>query len=298
MQVATILPIPHLNLERDNHYHMALAHLVERDQAYTTFFRQMSDRGDFVLMDNGVVETGEAMPIDQIMFLAKVIRPTEIVLPDKIYDMGATLAMASQSLKYVRSVDVNIRVLAVPQGATPLEWAECCNRLLDMGVDSIGISRFVSKYFYSRLEALTMASRLLHSGVDIHLLGCPNDPHEVAATQRGFNRPIRGVDSGVAAMYTQVGLRMDGGEPKPDMKLDFTRELDMKLLKDNVEYWRDACRGKITYATGDCLCGAKGQVRIDVEGIWYNLCRKCHQEHVVNNRRAIEYGHRQLGRDR
>ena len=235
MKIATILPIAHLNLEKFNDYHLCLAHLLG-DIEYHNFFWKQQDK--YVIMDNGVVETGKAMPIKRLISLAKSVGATEMVLPDEIHDCSLTLQMAHDAMYEIKQQELDIKIMAVPQGRNLAEWQTCVREYLRMGIDCIGISRFIVKYI-SREEALASTPELLESKLDIHLLGCPNRPQEIADINARFGNRIRGVDSGVATMYTQEGIRMSDGENKPDVELHFFETIQNQiLLVENVEYWR------------------------------------------------------------
>lgn len=246
MKIATILPIAHLHLEQNNDYHLCLAHLLGDDE-YFNFFKAQASAGKFVMMDNGVVEVGKPLTIEELYDLAVEVGVNEFILPDAIRDRGATLALSGQAIGYclkrMRSEGRWMNLVAVPQGATAEEWADCVREMLAWPVRTIGISRFTNAYFPNRLEALRAVPELIASSKDIHLLGCPGDPAEMADIDRSFPGRIRGVDSGIAAMYTQVGKAMCDGEPKPVVELDFAGVLPEFLLKLNIAWWQDRIQG-------------------------------------------------------
>lgn len=62
--------------------HLVLAHLVDRDEQYTSFYKQMSKRGDFIMMDNSAYELKEPFSPDKLIDLATKCGAHAIVLPD------------------------------------------------------------------------------------------------------------------------------------------------------------------------------------------------------------------------
>ncbi len=240
MDTATILPIPHLHLADNETYNMALAHLVE-DEAYADWFRMKSSRGDFILMDNGVVELGYPMESHEILARAREIGASEVVLPDYPLDRLRSMETHRRGLEDLGGI---LPLMAVPQGSSCGEWRESVLELIRWPVNSIGVSRFVVELFPDRLHALCSVPELLDSDKEIHLLGCPGIANEVALIDMHLSGRIRGIDSGIAAIYAQEGIAIDSGEPKPNVELDFTAEVDEDLLKHNVEYWRrEICYG-------------------------------------------------------
>lgn len=249
MKIATILPTEYLGLEMRNDYHLCLAHLLG-DARYGEFFKHQARKGNLVMMDNGVVETGEPMDIHELITLADHHGVHEMVLPDKIYSKQETLMRGGRAMFYFykkrSEMEHDIDLVAVPQGADAREWAICVKEMLEWPVKTIGISRFIYRYFPSRAEALRSVPELVDSDKEIHLLGCPNDPREIYEVEQAFPGRVRGVDSGIAAMYTQVGKYAGDGDPKPDVELDFSNDaLDEGLLQRNVEWWRNRCLGNV-----------------------------------------------------
>jgi len=243
MRIATILPTSYLFLEKKSDYHLCLAHQVKKDPIYAEFFKMQVTRGAFVIQDNGVVETGTPLNIDELVSLADQIKCQEMILPDFIYDLTKTLRMSLSALRYVRDkLSREMRLMAVPQGDTQGKWVACVREMLSWNIDTFGITRFlVPKVFSSRLLALESVPELLKSNKEIHLLGCPENPREIAEIDKAFLGRIRGVDSGIAAIYTQAGQVLAGDKPDRVIDLD-AKLLDEGLLKSNIRIWKGGCK--------------------------------------------------------
>ncbi len=241
MKIATIVPSEFLSLTAEDSYFMALAHLVGEDDRYTAFMRRRSDDGRFILMDNGVVE-GFQQNLYELLKRARLIRATEIILPDSIADGAETIKKTVQAVQYIEQVGVPSRLMAVPQGKTIEEWTQCAEQLIKLPIDAIGISKFITRDAgkSARLSAL---GELLSLGwtKDIHLLGCWENPQEVFALYR-LCPEIRGVDSAIAYVYAKEGLFIDPAIPRPMNEINFgDTDVDNWLLRANIGRWKSYC---------------------------------------------------------
>ena len=116
MKIATILPTKHLSLEADSDYHMCLAHLMDNDE-YRKFFEWQVARGAHVIMDNGVVETGEPLPAHKLFEIAAASGITEMTLPDKINDRMVTSHLHEYALDLLACFYCSDqKVMLIPQG--------------------------------------------------------------------------------------------------------------------------------------------------------------------------------------
>lgn len=65
-----------------SNFHLVLAHQLDIDDKYADFYRQMSERGDFIICDNGAFELGESYDPNRLVELADKCKAHAIVLPD------------------------------------------------------------------------------------------------------------------------------------------------------------------------------------------------------------------------
>ncbi len=237
MEVAHISSIPFLKRNEPlTRQHMALAHLAEEHEEYRSFHRTAAALGDFVTLDNSVIELGEAVPIDYLVKLADEIGAVEIVLPDAFKDMDKTLSLIDRA---VRRVPDHLRAMAVPQGSTAEEWLECAYQIVVRywrDIRTIGIPKVTTTLFDGgRLAALEAYCEMLLQRAqfypnirDIHLLGIWEDPREVHAIACSqYGRYVRSVDSCMAYLAAQEGVRFDLVQwpGRPARKMDFHSEL-------------------------------------------------------------------------
>lgn len=252
LRIATILPVPFLELEGKSDYHMCLAHLMHVPE-YGQFFARMAEHGRFVLMDNGVVETGQPLPFDELLSIARAFDVTQMTLPDMIRNSKKTIEMHDRAARSVKGSHPSF--MAIPQGDSLPCWVKCARHMVkmadDWGVRAIGVTKFLEGMVDQRSDAI-LAADLLNSGLEIHLLGTlGDDATEIYRTHMACGQQIRGTDSGAAAIWTQAGCLL--GEPRPRIELDFMTHggiaegFDKKLLMQNREAWFRAVRtGVIT----------------------------------------------------
>ena len=212
-RIAHIVPLVHLKDTADNQYHMCLAHLVSCTE-YREHFAEMARKGKFVLMDNGAAE-GSQLGFDNLFEMYEQINPTEIVLPDTLYEPGSTIQKTRSFLNEMANRNVHYRTMAVPQGRTLEEW-EACARIFvkDTRINSIGVSKFLNiatQDRYVRFKACEKLYGLIleyeRQDLEVHLLGCDEGPLVVKAIQEAYPF-VRGCDSAFAYLQSQARKKM------------------------------------------------------------------------------------------
>ena len=251
MKVATILPTLLLNLTEDNDYHMCLYQEIMNNLAYRSFYKHQVNKGAFVIMDNGAAE-GVNPSIEELIPAYDIINPSEIVLPDVVGDFSETYKRTLRSYTYLveRGLITKYQIMAVPQGANFNEWLECLEHFLRLpNITTIGISKFTSKLYKDeleniniRLECVDNVIRLaekFNRQVQIHLLGCYNNPREIAEINEKYPGKVRGVDSAIAYVYSRNNEHIVSGNRPDQAHIDFRNEyiLNMDLLKTNIKLW-------------------------------------------------------------
>lgn len=228
-RVAHIVPVSHLADTVDMQYHMCLAHLVDNPE-YKAHFAKMSAEGRFVLMDNGAAEGAQLSP-PLLVDMYEEIGPTEIVLPDTLYEPGSTIQKSRNFMRVLdeAGLDGKYRLMAVPQGRSLREW-EACARIFvkDTRINSIGISKFLNiatKDRTIRFAACMCLLRLIveykRHDLEVHLLGCDEGPLVVKMIHEKFPF-VRGCDSAFAYLQAQAGKMMSLEDDKrPDGTIDF-----------------------------------------------------------------------------
>ena len=228
-KVAHIVPVSHLGDTADNQYHMCLAHLVKESDEYTTHFAKMAVDGKFVLMDNGAAE-GAQLRFKELFEMYEKIKPTEIVLPDALFNSASTIQKSRVFLQMMQDEGVEYRTMAVPQGRTLKEWAACARIFAkDTRINTIGVSKFLNiatKDRYVRFRACEILSNLIREynridDLEVHLLGCDEGPLIVKMCHEAYPF-VRGCDSAFAYLQAQAGKRMTlMDDSRPGGTIDF-----------------------------------------------------------------------------
>jgi hypothetical protein len=218
---------------------MCLAHLVLKDEQYAKFYRTMSEQGKYVLMDNGAAE-GEQISVEDLVRAYHKVKPTEVILMDTLSNGASTVKKSEQSLEYFTNAGFNCKFMAVPQGKTLNEWKKSARKLLALGVDSIGVSKFLTVTTGERLirhEAVAALETMfketgLHA--EVHLLGCDAGPQEINLIFRRFDF-VRGCDTALSYLFAQAGKVMYMASKRPAGEIDFLKgKVSEKLLNMNT----------------------------------------------------------------
>lgn len=230
------MPLKFLELTKDNQYHMCLAHLVLQSDEYASFYRRMSNEGKYVLVDNGAAES-QKMTYDDLMRVYEKINPTEIVLPDVLFNMDGTIARTSEFLEEYGGDLSKYKKMIVPQGTTEVQWLKCLREMLEIGeFDTIGVPKWLGAR--SETARVKISLELSDSNVEVHLLGCSENPIIVQCC-RAVNPNVRGCDSAFAYICAKAGYNgIDAYTTRPRASINFledTEEGNLRLLMDDFE---------------------------------------------------------------
>lgn len=240
-RVAHIVPVSHLKETEGLQYHMCLAHLVGNKE-YRNHFAKMAKLGRFVLMDNGAAEGAQLQPEKLIEAYAEIC-PSEIVLPDTLYESGSTIQKTRNFINKLdnRNLLGEFRLMAVPQGNTFAEWLACARIFVkDTRINTIGVSKFLNactKDKYIRYKACMELAGLIveykRADLEVHLLGCDEGPSVVKIIRNHFWF-VRGCDSAFAYLQAQSGKMLTTeDDSRPEGTINF---LDGKYYDGFVKY--------------------------------------------------------------
>lgn len=188
-------------------YHLLLAHDVAvNQQEYKSWFG--SHRNMTVIMDNSVIELGNAVDLKVIKKACDAVDVTTIVLPDVLLDGKATVESCTNALEtwpsefkmYLgafsgENTSKRRGFMYVPQGKTLAEWAWSAQQLASHpDINFWGIPRNMVGEFGTRRDAIELAYAL-NPHRRIHLLGfSDNIPDDVVCAR---DRRVEGIDSAV-----------------------------------------------------------------------------------------------------
>lgn len=247
MKLATILPTHYLSLAKDDEMHMALAHLIGKDEVYTQFFKDRAAEGKHVILDNGVVETGVPVSIEELVSKALMIGASELILPDHFMQGEATIQSAIECIPYVRKTAPDMKIMVVPQGETVEEWLYFAREIIQLDIDTLGIPKVLTKLGGrdARLEVLADLGYSLR-GLSVHLLGCWENPLELKLIAKAVATkqilPVRSCDSAIAYAYAREDMSITSGE-RPTGAIDFgAKDAPVDKLRHNILIWEDSVK--------------------------------------------------------
>lgn len=232
MQIAFISPIDDLGYDYTN-YHMALTHLVLKYPDYADHYKKLVGQGSFVMLDNSLIELGEAASLEKVLEAAAIINPSEIVLPDVYKKGNDTVNAVDNALIKLRQLaekngpeNYNFQLQAVCHGETEEEWKETWHRLQQYReLGTIAIPKVTEHQFGSRTPLVKWALDNNDDEKEIHLLGCWSDINEFKDYTLDMKEKIRGVDTSIV-----YHCAIDNTDTKPDWKIDLEKSYKIDPL--------------------------------------------------------------------
>ena len=220
MEIAFISPIDDLGYDYTN-YHMALTHLVLKYPDYADHYKKLAENGSFVILDNSLIELGEAASLEKVLEAAAIINPSEIVLTD-VYKKGdETINSVDNDLIVLKRNPEKYRfqLQAVCHGETEEIWKDTWNRLQQYNeINTIAIPKVTEHQFGSRTPLVKWAIENNENDKQIHLLGCWSNIKEFQDYTIDMKKKIRGVDTSIV-----YHCAIDNTETKPDWKIDLEK---------------------------------------------------------------------------
>jgi hypothetical protein len=232
-------------------YHLALTHLILSTPSYAAFYLERIQHGDYVFVDNSLIELGEAADMHKVIQAANMIGAEEIILPDVYMDRVGTRQAIARAMHdwaeyaYVEGGQCVDKLMIVPQGEHLIEWMRSYEELVNKwgpAIHSIGIPKNTHKFGTpevpfgrEKLIQELISCGFLHGGLEYHLLGCWDNPIEIAHLSK--YEFIRGIDTCLPtlcgrlgiAFHPEYGLQME--RPKTHMTFDW--EEDNPLITEH-----------------------------------------------------------------
>jgi hypothetical protein len=94
-----IAPTSYLDFTVASKTHLVLAHLVNDDDVYASFYKDRSTQGDFIMMDNSAYELKEPYAPSKLIKLAQKCGAHAVVLPD--YPFQPSAKTVDAALKFI-----------------------------------------------------------------------------------------------------------------------------------------------------------------------------------------------------
>lgn len=186
-------------------YLLLLAHeVLKTPKRYVELLK--GAQSTYIILDNGVIELGQAVGLEQMVDARDIVRdargwaPDMIVLPDVFDDMEGTITNAFFFHDiYMQNFE---RLMAIPHGKTWAQFMLCTQRLAELeGVKMWGIPRILQHNLGTRSWACHYAT--LQSRLPVHLLGFSGNVKDDMCTCWGDSV---GIDSSLPLVLGQLEL--------------------------------------------------------------------------------------------
>ena len=229
MKVAHIVPVDFPIISTG--YHMILAHLL-KNPIYKLKYKNA--RG-YKILDNSIIELGNAIKIQDILKLADGIEFDELILPDALNDGKKTVELAKEAIHFLNTTGYTFKLMAVPQGKTIEEWIKCYKELLQLPIDTIGINKLTHNLLGSRESwcDYLYQNNYIDTKYDYHLLGLPSNIIEIKHQTK--HKWIRGLDTCAAYLLARDSITIDSfglGANRPDKTINFHDKLNVVTWKN------------------------------------------------------------------
>ena len=210
MQVIDIVPIRNLSLMEDQRMAMFLTHLVQKYPGYAQYASAFSG---YKILDNSLIEVGDALDIMAVHDAAVQITADELILPDVFRKGEATYKEVEKALEFYRngSLEKKHKFMAVCQGKDPAEFAWCFAKLKALEeIDVIGIPKVCAKMLPEGRPGFEWLWQQ-DCTKEIHLLGLWYSYEELAR----YRHPekIRSMDTCLASFFAKHNLGWNGMRP-------------------------------------------------------------------------------------
>lgn len=241
--VAPIQVVSKLSPSACGDYHLLLAHdVADKSQAYGRFFGNIHQ--PTIIMDNSVIELGNAVDLNVIKKACTAVDSTTVVLPDVLEDAKATVESCSnaiptwtQAFKDLGFANSRRGFMIVPQGKTLAEFAWCASQFADNPeINFWGVPRNVVALHGSRRGAIDIVSAI-NPNRRIHMLGFSEDICDDVRCAK--DRRVEGIDSAVPLRSgsLSIGMAFNLELPKRDPAW-FDTAVHVPLMDENIETYK------------------------------------------------------------
>ena len=221
---------------RDFPRHLVLAQVLDRQPSLCNLVSQLLTEGKEVILDNGAYE-GVRFPVQQYVALATALRPSTVVLPDRIGEPSeVTRKLSLETGQDLRRKGFHGKFMYVPQGRTCEEVLDAFDEAMENWCSTKVIIGFGKCYTLwgsgeAAREALVNEVFLNERSKDwkFHLLGARWNPTSAFAEDKriiGIDtmKLVRCAAEGIVYPQKAAG-RISHGSGHP---------VDETLLRDNV----------------------------------------------------------------
>jgi hypothetical protein len=238
-----------------NDYPYVLGHLIKLDSDYKKFYKEELKHASYSILDNSAFELGKSIPFEELISVARELRPSHLVLPDTVHDKNTTLKNSIEFFSQYESElrELNITPIGVVQGDTFVELYECISRYISCGIHSIAIPfDCIANTDYSIVRfqffrwLINQIGEVGMRGIHFHFLGIQN-PQELLLYSGLEKSYIYSIDSSSPILHGVAGNRFTEwgtNEPKPKIKLADNLNIDIdnvtwEKISNNIQHFRN-----------------------------------------------------------
>lgn len=217
------------------------------DMGYSLLLDNAHDPGnadEFIIMDNGVIERGKALPFDEVLNAAEIALPDCVVMPDVLGEYAATRALVESQINLIS--DSPWPLMMVPQGKDLVGIVSCIDWLarevwpLWPDKNYWGIPRWIANECRTRAPVIDYINRLgMEPAPQIHLLGMSDNWADDLNCSIHAN--VIGIDSANPIVRGIMNHRMETDKPMHVPRGDYWEATEINgTVLENIAYVRDA----------------------------------------------------------
>jgi hypothetical protein len=248
MKISHELPLSLFPYSMDwNDYEYCLPHLIDKHEEYRQFFLDSSERGRFIIMDNGLFE-GVTHTTQDLLEKIDLIQPNIFIAPDEWNNRDLTARNAKHWTQY--KLPFKTKLMVVLQGKTVNEIHTLYQQCVDLGYTHFAFNH--SSVVYQELGGsenplanqsvgrVMLIQYLLTQNVIkdyhyIHLLGASTpqeftyyrDTHPTLINSVDTSNPI--ICGALGTRYSEMGLLT-----KPSNKIEEFMEQNLEDKLDDI----------------------------------------------------------------
>lgn len=202
MKICNIVPLKYNFLMYKQDYIMLLCHLSKENIKYAMEARFSKN---YKIMDNSIIELGEAFNLDDLIKEAEKCKVNEIILPDVFQNGEETIELVKKSISYLKHKNLigRFKLQAVCHGKTIEEFKKSFEELNNIKeIDVIGIPKVLTKTFGNRCSLYPIFK---NTDKEIHLLGCWESFNELNILPEEAFYKIRSMDTCLISLLSNEG---------------------------------------------------------------------------------------------
>ena len=238
-------------------HHVAAQHVLH-DPSYRAFFREESEMGAAVIVDNGVFDLGESLDAAELVRAAKAVSAKEIILPDVMRNGLATMRASDRAALEISRLTDEFQLCAVVHATDDSQWLRCYEHFATSDyVSTIALPASRDKQpmdglCRNRVKATSYLQehQFLDPRLTYRLLGLGRLGHLELFEQRQYTW-IASVDCAAPVVLGSMGVRMEPDGPYqkiPTPRIEALPPIDTSrfpLIRQNIRAVRYAANCSI-----------------------------------------------------